>query len=196
MYAAAVLVTAMMADVVPTPYDILVADSVLREPPNVPPPAPWPRGRNAFLFVLVREEAIDPECMSSMFPASGIWDNEVNYARRNIAVVKDAPRLYHLARFPAWDVATQLHELNRDHAERLKERLAWEPDRRDRLAPAVAESLRLARLWKMVAEVQTVRNWDCPRRLRLAQLRTYMGAELWDSHEPIPVAAAWSFESR
>lgn len=196
MYAATVLVTAMMADVVPTPYDLIVADAVLHESLNVPPPEPWPRGRNAFLTVLVREEAIEPECMSSMFPVGCNWGYEVNYARRNIAAVKHAPRLYHLNRFPSGEEALKLHELNRDHAIRLKDRLEWEPDRYDRIKPAITESLRLARMWKLVAEVHAVRDWSRPRRVRLAELRSFMGEELWDSWEPLPVAATWSFEPR
>lgn len=199
MYAAAVLVTAMLGDVVPTPYDLMCAEALVTAPAGSPVYAePWPRARAAVLTVMVREGAIDPEHFGVMFPfaAGSGWAPEVDNARKNIAAVKHTPPLHHLDRFPPPAVAFKLYELNRDHAARLTARLAWEPDRAARIGAAITESRWLADTWYLVHELGVSRRWERPQRLRLAALRDALGEELWESPDLIPAAATWSFDAR
>ena len=198
MYAAAALVGAALGTVVPTPYDIMLAEDLVYAPADAPAGEWWPRGRSAVLFVAGRDGVVDPEAHWNVFPLGGktSWAREVAAVRQNVARVKDAPRLCEGDWLPPAAEAYQIFIFNLTHAEHLRVRLLWEPDRADRIAVAIDETRRLADLWLAIHNTRTREPWDKPRRMRLAAVREMIGEEAWANRELPPVAALWSFTPR
>lgn len=198
MYAAAVLIVAALSAVVPTPYDIMLAEDLVYAPADAPTGAWWPRGRSAILFVAGRDGVVDPNTFWNMFPYGGqtSWAREVGCVRANAARVADAPRLCEGDWLPPAAEAYQTYIFNLTYAEHLRVRLLWEPDRAARIAPAIVETCRLADLWFAIYDAGTKRDWDSPRRMRLAAVRDLLGEEAWANRELPPAAALWSFVPR
>ncbi len=185
---------AVLALLLPTPYDLTRADTLLHQPPGVPA-EPWPRGRAAVLTVMLRLGAVDPGGEGMWFPPSLRWQDELDGARDLVRAVHSCPARDDGDWLPDAGTCHTAAAAGRAHADRLRTRAVWEPDRQALLERAAAECDGLAAVWELLGAAGCPQGWQRPRRVVLGEVRSALGPR-WDRREWPEAVVWWSLAAR
>jgi hypothetical protein len=171
-------VTLLVPSGIPSPHDLLLAETTLISPGGTEVPPQSGRMKTALLVVMSRMGAVDPGIESQWFLPSLLWESEVNYARGVVSKVRACPVVQDTLPPREWFLEEArrvrvLAEAYRQRACEYRTRADWELDRVDALLgwsrwlDGQAEMLfELAGKYEWWGQP----SWSRPRRLMLTEV--------------------------
>ena len=180
-----------------TPYDLVLAATLLTAPPGTPEPVPdadrWPAVQAALHQTAVEWEILDSRETRYVMSRVEDFEADLNLLRRRYAELADAPKLSDAARFPDRRAVNDLIRFNRAYRKHLETRQVWEADRADAIRAAVLETDRLYRVWDAVRDARCEFYYVTVRRQALKKLKEMIGDDAYSLGELPPYVPEWRF---
>jgi hypothetical protein len=180
-----------------SPYDLVLAATLLTAPPGTPEPAPdadrWPALQAAIHQTAVEWEILDSRETRYVLSRPEDFEADLNLLRRRYAELADAPKLADGTRFPDRRTVNDLIRFNRAYRKHLETRQVWEADRADAIRTAVTETDRLYRVWDAVRDARCEFYYVTVRRQALKKLKEMIGDDAYALGELPPYVPEWRF---
>lgn len=180
-----------------SPYDLVLATTLLTAPPGTPEQAPtperWPAVQAAIHQTAVEWEILDPRETRYVLSRVEDFEADLNLLRRRYAELADAPKVADSARFPDRRTVNDLIRFNRAYRKHLETRQVWEADRADAIRAAVLETDRLYRVWDSVRDARCEFYYVTVRRQALKKLKDLIGDDAYALGELPPYVPEWRF---
>jgi hypothetical protein len=184
-----------------TPYDLVLAATLIAAPPGTPEPPPPPE-RWTGLQAALHKTAVDLEILDEretryVLARLEDFEGDLDLLRRRYVELADAPKLADGYRFPDRRSVNEFIRFNRAYRKNLETRQVWEADRADVIRVAVLETDRLYKVWDAVRDARCDFYYVTVRRQALMRLKDLLGDEGYAAGELPPYVPEWRFaESR
>lgn len=192
------LILAAGLGVVPTPYEMALAESLLAAPAGVVEEFPADESRRSRLGeavrrIAVRDELLDPRECSYFLVTPEAFQADLDILRVRRASLAGAPLVGDANRLPNRDAVNNLATFNRAFRRHLENRLVWEAERSDLFGSVLEETDRLYRVWDAVRDARCEFYYVTVRRDALARLVRLIGADAYERMELPPHVPGWRF---
>jgi hypothetical protein len=177
--------------------DLFLAATLLAAPAGTPEHVPseerWPVVRDAIHKTAIEWELMDPREAPYILAARDDFTGDLNLLRKRYADLHDAPRVAESQRLPDRHTISELIKFNRAYRKYLERRLAWEPDRADRIHEAIREIDLLHGQWDAIRDARCDFYYVTVRRAALMRLRDTIGDDAFAAGTMPPYVPEWLF---